>query len=108
MPKNEPQPPRAIKNLVDLDTFDPARAISLRDAIQAGYFTIKGRRPCLQVVQRWANPNRGCAPVGENGPRLILPTLKVGVSKLTMPEWCEAFVRERQAMIIERAKKLMQ
>jgi hypothetical protein len=96
-----------IKNLVDLATFDASRAINLRDAIRSGILNIRGKRPSLQVTQRWANPNRGCMPIGDAGPRLVLPTVQVGRERLTMPEWVEAFVRERAALMVDRSRRLM-
>lgn len=105
MPTAAPEKP--TKGLIDLSTFDEQRAITLRDAIQAGYLNVNGRRPSLQVVQRWANPKRGCRPIGLAGPAIVLPTVTMGKSRLLMPEWAQAFQRERRAVAVDRARKLM-
>lgn len=97
----------AVRNLVDFDSFDESRAITLRAAIHANLLNVKGRRPSLQVVQRWANHKRGCRPIGQIGPKIILPTVLIGKERFLMPEWVEAFQRERQAVIVDRAKRLM-
>lgn len=95
-------------NLVDLSTFDLARAITIRDAVRAGLLNMKGKRPSYQMAQRWANPNRGCWPAGGNGPRLVLPTVKHGRERLLMPEWCEAWLRERAALMVGAAREMME
>lgn len=97
--------PQTVSQLVDLTTFDLSRAITLRDAVRAGLLNLKGKRPNVQVAQRWANPNRGWL-ASARGPRLVLPTVKHGRERLLMPEWCEAWMRERAAIVVQTALAL--
>lgn len=89
----------------DLETFEMASAWTIGDAAKSGVLDIRGKRPNLQQVQRWANPRRGYQPIGKDGPTLVLPTVKVGREYLTMPDWVQWFANARTAAFIERAKK---
>jgi hypothetical protein len=74
---------------IDLD-----RAISLNDArkLMRGR---GGKRPALDTVRRWSNPRRGCYPLGKDGPRLLLRTIKFNGEVLTTAEWVRDFERRR-------------
>ena len=91
----------------NLDIFEAARAMTLREAISSGRLNIRGRKPTLAVVQRWANPRRGCHPVGESGPQLVLPTVLTSRERLTMPEWVDWFVASRASILVASARKLI-
>ncbi len=93
--------------LIDLATFDEAKAITLRAAANSGRLSQKGRRPSIQMVQRWANRKRGFKPVGLNGPTIYLATVKTARELLTMPEWVDAFVSESQRIRIEWTRRLV-
>lgn len=91
---------------VDLSTFDASRAWTLREAISSDKLNLRGRRPSLAVVQRWANPRRGCQPTGKDGRAIVLPTVATGRERLTMPEWVDWFVATRTAILVEHSRKL--
>lgn len=91
----------------DLTTFDASKALTLRQAIDTGRLTFRGRKPTLLLVQRWSNPRIGCKPLGPGGPCLVLPAIITGREKLTMPEWIDWFVRERSTLMIDAAKRLV-
>jgi hypothetical protein len=88
-------------NIIDLGidlhaTFDPTQALNLTQAAKR-LKTRKGHLH-LEIVQRWANPERGCRPAGRDGPVLVLPMVRVGGRRLTMPAWVEAFEQMRQQL----------
>lgn len=74
--------------------FSMSRAIGLTEASHRMRGR-GGRPPVVETVRRWANPRCGCFPAGKTGPQLILRTRKVNGEVLTMPEWVDAFERER-------------
>ena len=88
--------PGEIVNLgVDVHaTFDPASSIDVITAA-AMLHGRRGRGVSLSVVRRWANAKRGQRPQGERGPRLVLPSVKVGAALAFMPQWVELFERVR-------------
>lgn len=92
--------------MIDFDTFDAGRAITLRMAIDTGKLTFRGRKPTLALVQRWANPKRGCSPLGPTGPRIVLASVLTGRERMTMPAWVDEFVRERTGAMVQAARKL--
>ena len=73
---------------IDPNTFDHARAWTLRDAANSGKLNVYGKHPSVQMVQRWAM---------KHGPRLILATVRIGRELFTMPEWVDAYVLARTA-----------
>ena len=95
------------QNYIPIDGFNAARSLSLRDVMVSGRLAMRGRRPSLQIIQRWANPKRGYAPIGREGPVLVLPTVISGREKLTMPEWVDWFIAERRRIIVEHTRKLV-
>lgn len=81
---------------IDPETFDLARAIDMIDAAKLVRGR-GGRRINVQTVRRFANPKRGCKPLGSDGPWLVLPTVWHSGSRLTMPEWVAVFEAARIA-----------
>ena len=78
----------------------PPGAIDLTDAIGLSTAAKRmrgrgGKAPSVETVRRWANPRRGCFPQGKGGPRLVLATIRMSGELLTLPEWVEAFERDR-------------
>lgn len=98
-------PSAATAPMPDLATFDVDRAISLREVANGGTLSIRGKRPSLQMTQRYANPKRGCLPAGSQGPRIVLPTVLVGKERLTLPEWVSWFAAKRREIMIGRAQQ---
>lgn len=90
----------------DLTLFDPAASWTIKDAANSGLLNVRGRRPSIQVVQRWASRKRGHRPLGEHGPTIYLPAIKYGREYLTMRVWVEWFATERQRLIVERMQRL--
>lgn len=84
-----------------MEDYDEARSITLTEARRM--VRGKGGGDCsLDVLRRYASPKRGCRPLGEGGPVIYLRVVKVGGRLRTMPEWVEAFVRERAALTDRR------
>lgn len=81
---------------IDLDSYDDVRSIGMREA--RALVRGRGGSAALEVVRRWASPHRGCRPLGDAGPVLVLPAIKVSGQLRTMPEWVEAFERKRQEL----------
>src|SRR5262245_3592761 len=75
-----------------LSEFDPAAALDLAEASRLIPGRRRGERAALAVVQRWANPRRGCPT---RGGRVVLPTVMIGGQRLTLAAWVEAFQRAR-------------
>jgi hypothetical protein len=80
-------------SLEPLEEFDGEKSIDFREARKM----IRGRggMVSLEVLRRWANPERGHKPRGETGPTLVFPAVKLAGEWRTMPSWVEAFERER-------------
>ena len=85
----------------DLAQFDDSRAWTLREARESGKFDRHGRRPHLRQVSQWAK--RGLRPF-PGGPVIVLPSIRSGRNRLTMPEWVDYFVKARQAALAEQAR----
>lgn len=78
---------------IDLASFEPARALSIKDACEQ---VLRGRqqRPLHpEVARRWIV--QGCFPAGKDGAYVRLPAIMWAGAWHTMPEWCEAFERKR-------------
>lgn len=86
--------------LIDISTFDLAKAITLRDVIACDKLNFKGKPPSLEVVQRYANAKLGYRPIGSSGPRVVLPSVMTGRERLTMPEWVDAFLAEVRRVML--------
>lgn len=89
---------------IDLAAFDAQAALSLREACVHLRGRSKGGKKkdaSLAVVQRWANPKRGWE-IEVEGRRfyLVLPSVKVGGERLTMPAWVKAFETVRLRLSI--------
>lgn len=54
-----------------------------------------GRKLNVETVRRWANPKRGCRPLGNEGPVLLLQTARVNGYLVTTREWVLDFESER-------------
>jgi hypothetical protein len=80
---------------IDTSIFVPSLSISLTIACQYYLSGRGGKRLNLEVCRRFANPRKGCRPLGKGGPRIVLPTVLWMGEKRTMPEWCVAFERAR-------------
>jgi hypothetical protein len=80
---------------VDTSAFVPSQSISLTIACQCYLSGRGGKRLNLDICRRFANPRKGCRPLGKGGPRIVLPTVLWMGEKRTMPEWCVAFERAR-------------
>lgn len=79
--------------LGELEDFDHSRAISLAEARKL----LPGRKGSVSVeaLRRWANPEKGCRPRGQDGPVLVFPTVRLENRLWTMPSWVAAFERRR-------------
>lgn len=81
-----------------IEDFDERRSVGMNEARRM----MRGRRgdgASLEVVRRYANPKRGCRPLGKAGPLLVLPAVRVGGELRTMPEWVRAFCRARAVLL---------
>lgn len=78
-------------DLGELAPYDDATSLDMTGARAL----LRGRygSAALEVVRRYANPRRGCRPMGPDGPMIVLPAVKSGGRLRTMRQWCEAFTR---------------
>lgn len=80
---------------VDVEAmFDATKCIDLAAARKL----LKGRKgpPSMESVRLWVS--QGCRPQGADGPILILPSVKIGGKRWTMPDWVDRFERTRIAL----------
>jgi hypothetical protein len=78
------------------ENYDEACSIDLTQARKL----IRGRKggdASLEVVRRYCNPKRGCRPLGEGGPVIVLAVVKVAGRLRTMPGWVREFCEARAA-----------
>lgn len=79
-----------------LEAYDEAASIDAGEA--RALLRQRGGKPaCIEVVRRYANPKRGCKPLGEAGPKIVLPSVRVAGQLRFMPQWVKAFVAARAA-----------
>lgn len=81
-------------DLGPLDEYDEAKSIGMQEARKLVRGK-GGRPPSLEGFRRFANPLRGCRPLGPGGPLIVLPTVRVAGELRTMPQWVAAFSKAR-------------
>jgi hypothetical protein len=73
--------------------LDLAKSLTIRQ-LRDGYPQLKGKggkRICINSLRRWIA--YGYHPIGQDGPRVVLPALKINGDNQIMPEWVDWFLK---------------